>query len=547
MIVRERRRIAALARTASALDEKLQAATKTAEANELALRSYMDDQRHEFAALSQTQQEQILALMDMVRGDADVSALKDNLGDLLGQGQSSESDNAFDPKLFILSNELIKVLEHQLEERQSESNANDSYRARLGELTTSFDTKSRECEDLQEQLIDLRGTLRQIRDVTSKQAISDSTHESGLSTDVLEIVRGALHTAHTPSKVMRRSPRTSATGSTDKARDKASRHLLSPRLKKHVELMHTSDSGEDTDAPEWAADIMADLALIAEGKIPPVLESSSSPLEVGSQPEQFSVFDRLNDPVNFTGVQKQLRSKTTVLDRSKRSKSPSHHGQEERKAMSKEIADRLDKIVVPGGEVSEATTATPLAAAESTKSIDEPSIESKSGQRSVFDRLVSPSQYTGTQKGKFQNNQARRDQAADDVADRLLDNLLNSSDSSDPRESSVAKGVTTRSMLTDYTEQDVFERLQRTATQSYALKHNGTMLPDTSFYESKASASSIHDSPERRKEPSSSEPSTVEATSSSSDYKKLNVFERLQKTTTEAFAKKTNKAKHEGT
>jgi hypothetical protein len=45
----------------------------------------------------------------------------------------------------------------------------------------------------------------------------------------------------------------------------------------------------------------------------------------------------------------------------------------------------------------------------------------------------------------------------------------------------------------------------------------------------------------------SSEPSTVEATSSSTGNKKLNVFERLQKTTTEAFAKKTNKAKHEGT
>ena len=541
MIVRERRRIAALARTASALDEKLQAASKTAEAREAALRSYMDDQRHEFAALSQTQQEQILALMDMVRDDADFSALKDNLGDLLGQGQSSESNNTFDPKLFILSNERIKVLEHQLEERQSESNANDSYRVRLGELTTSLDTKSRECEDLQGELTDLRGTLRQIRDVTSMQAITDSAHEIGLRADVLEIVRGALHIAHTPSKVMRRTPRTSATGSTDKA----SRHFLSPRLKKHVELMHTSDSGEDTDAPEWAADIMADLALIAEGNIPPASESSPSLLEVGSQPDQFSVFDRLNDPVNFTGVQKQVRSKKFVLERSKRSKSPSHHGQEERKAMSREIADRLDKIVVPGVEVSEAAV-TPLAAAESTKSIDQRSIE-KSGQRSVFDRLVSPSQYTGTQKGKFQNNQARRDQAADDVADRLLDNLLNSSDSSEPRESSIAKGVTTRSMLTDYTEQDVFERLQRTATQSYALKHNGTMLPDTSFYDSRGSASSIHDSPDGRKAPLSSEPSTVEATSSSSVPKKLNVFERLQKTTTEAFAKKTSKAKHEGT
>jgi hypothetical protein len=214
--------------------------------------------------------------------------------------------------------------------------------------------------------------------------------------------------------------------------------------------------------------------------------------------------------------------------------------------MSREIADRLDKIVVPGAELSEATV-TPLCAAESSKSIDQRSIESKSSHKSVFDRLVSPSQYTGTQKGKFQKNQAKRDRAAEDVADRLLDNLLDS-DTSEPQESSsVAKGVTTRSMFTDYTEQDVFERLQRTATESYALKHNGTMLPDTSFYDSKGSALSTHDTPEGRKGPLPSEPSMVEDTSSNSDYKNLNVFQRLQKTTTEAFAKKANRAKHEGT
>jgi hypothetical protein len=414
MIVRERRRIAALARTASALDEKLQAASKTAEASEAALRSYMDDQRHEFAALSQTQQEQILALMDMVREDADFSALKDNL-DLLGQGQPSASRHAFDPKLLILANERIKVLERQLQERQSEVNANDSYRVRLGELTHSHDTKSRECEDLQEELTDLRGTLRQIREVTSKQGIEDSADENGLRVDVLEIVEGALHPSHAPSKaVKRRSPRTNASGSTDKA----SRHFLSPRLKKHVELMHTSDSGEETDAPEWAADIMKDLALIAEGKVPPSLENSPPVVEVEARPEDCTVFDRLNDPVNFTGVQKQGRSKKTVVARGKQSKSPSLHGQEERKAMSREIADRLAKIVIPGAEASEATV-TPVAAVESTKSTYQRSTESKSSHRSVFDRLVSPSQYTGTQKGKFQNNQAKRDQAAEDVADRV--------------------------------------------------------------------------------------------------------------------------------
>lgn len=530
MIVRERRRIAALARTASSLDEKLQVAEKASEASEAALRSYMDDQRHEFAALSQAQQEQILALMDMVREDTDFSSLKDNF-ELLGQGTPTDSDNIFDPKLLILANERIHVLERQLQELQSESNANDSYRERLDELTGSLDTRTKECGDLQEELSGLRTTLRQIREVVSGRD-ADSADITGHVSDVLEIVDGALHPSHTPARPKRRSPRSSATGST-----KSSRSFLSPRLKKHVELMHTSDSAEESNSPEWASDIMADLALIAEGKIPPSLGGSPTVVAAGSQLEETNVFDRLTDPVHFTGVQKQARSKKVMADKAKRAKSPvpGSHGQEERKQMSRAIANRLDKIVIPDIVTSEPTI-TPIVSVDSSVGADQPSSDSKSEHRSVFERLMSPSQYTGTQKGRFQKG--KRGEA--DEADMLLDDLLDSD--SERQDSASARDETARSMFTDYTEQDVFERLQRTATQSYALKHNGTMLPDASFYDGRGSASSLHGTPDERRGVSSAETATGDD-SNSSDYTNLNVFERLQKTTTEAFAKKTNKAK----
>jgi hypothetical protein len=69
MIVRERRHIAALARTASALDGF---EPRTAEASEAALRSYMVDQRHNLLPLSRTQQNKISPL-DMVRETMQIS------------------------------------------------------------------------------------------------------------------------------------------------------------------------------------------------------------------------------------------------------------------------------------------------------------------------------------------------------------------------------------------------------------------------------------------------------------------------------------------
>ena len=58
MIVRERRRVASLARTASSLDEKVQEAEAATRAKESAFRAYVEEQQHEVAMLAQNQQEQ---------------------------------------------------------------------------------------------------------------------------------------------------------------------------------------------------------------------------------------------------------------------------------------------------------------------------------------------------------------------------------------------------------------------------------------------------------------------------------------------------------
>jgi hypothetical protein len=66
MIVRERRRVAALARTASSLDERAHAAEKAAAGNEEALQSYMEEQRQEVAASTLAQRNQVIALMGII-------------------------------------------------------------------------------------------------------------------------------------------------------------------------------------------------------------------------------------------------------------------------------------------------------------------------------------------------------------------------------------------------------------------------------------------------------------------------------------------------
>ena len=233
---------------------------------------------------------------------------------------------------------------------------------------------------------------------------------------------------------------------------------------------------------------------------------------------------------------------------------------------------------------------------------------SKEGaDRSVFDRLVSPTSYTGTRKGKLNAqsqkaaqkdkqqwvNSAQQQPAssrAEEVAERMLDNLLRTAEdkfhSHPPSEPS--------SKINEYTQQNVFERLQKTTTQSFAVKHvpesgqeGGTPsqtsekqkqedgqkgkgvtkrimshASSTDSFKSSdgASSPSRHQSPSRgrgrasngsnrggiksvqSKSPPNAQPRATDKTQErerrekKEDYAQQNVFERLTKTTTEAYA-----------
>jgi hypothetical protein len=280
---------------------------------------------------------------------------------------------------------------------------------------------------------------------------------------------------------------------------------------------------------------MADLAVIADGEIPQVLLNSPSFIDVCQQPKgksSGSVFDRLTNPENFTGVQKQRTARSNV----------SQKARQERRDVARKITEDLEKLEKTVGLDLKAPPKSDAVGATKENPSGEEDLKTngnlterlsvtleKVEQRSVFDRLLSPSAYTGTQKDRSQRTQKMNFQDDDD-ADQLLDEILseNTEIVVDENERDLALQVADK--IAEYTQQNVFERLQTTTTQAYAGKH-GRQSPAAHRFQSS--------SPVRIRSDGDLIP---HAANDPSDHTNHNVFKRLQKTETQASAQKKNSA-----
>lgn len=560
MIVRERRRVAALAKTASSLDERVQSAEKASAISEAALRSYMDEHRQEVADLEQKQQDHILSLMQMVQEDSDRAAL-------ITTGSEDKSavlsEEKFQKKLLVLANERVSVLEKQLAELGSDNTAMEEYEVKVDELNSLLSTKMRDCDWLEQARNDLRTAMRQIRDEASRHiGGSFDVSDADLSSKIVNMVDDFLHPVPGfPEKSRRTTPGLAL--SSKRELDRADRSLLSPRFKKHIELMHSSDSdsgSDDEPEPAWSADIVADLALIAAGKIPPSLNSPDV-LAGASKLEEISVFDRLANPRSFTGTQKHTRSKRQGADYPLDVSPPLQVGAEEKLAKAREGSMRRTRTAA-----SHTSATADIGKEMIPKVVDgdvvghlSPASDQQTYQ-SVFDRLGSPSHYTGTQKEKFHDTRAKRDRAADEVADRVLGGIL------DENENQAQEQVLGYSDRTEYTKQNVFDRLQKTTTHAAAIRQNETLHIDcrlSSDSKGQDSPTSIGDvcgqsnNPEASRRGSPTE-EPVAAEQQAGDcvgesragidraaYTKRNVFDRLQKTTTLAAVVRQSETLHQ--
>lgn len=542
MTVRERRRIASLARTASSLDDKVQEAEAAAKAKDTAFRAYVDEQRHEAATLAQSQQEQILSLMNMVREEtpAGLDTVDEN-AEILRAPVGGKGN----PKLLLLANERIVILESQLSDLKMGHKAIQKHRDREEEATALFESKTQECEELQEEISYLRSALRQIREAVELDSFTPSpnfgsTGQFRPEDPVLDIVTKALHPTGSFSSGNSKHRRSGVSNKTDVADA-----LTPPRLRRHADIMHTSDSDE---LPDWAEDIMADLAIIAEGKMPDSLLGSSLVVDVESHAEDHpatenqSVFERLTNPESFTGVQKHINA-GAIKHRSV--SEPPSAGQRHRKNISKQVADSLNRVVVPGDQGRQRLD-------QKGKSPSKKDSFRSDASRSVFERLQSPSNLTGTQKKKYQDKKAKRgavtnkkvekhleaqsgqgknkrDNTSGEAAGQMLDDLL-LGDSGSFVGTVQPENENSGTKLEDYSHLNVFERLNKTTTQAYAVKQHRNIAEEM--------LDNLLDNSEATEDSAPKVQNGSSGFERVDEYAQQNVFERLQKTPTRASAVK---------
>jgi hypothetical protein len=521
MVVRERRRISSLARTASQLDEKVQEAQEVAASKDAAFRAYVDEQRLESVSQAQNQQEHILSLMEMVK---ESPGEKEEL-------TTTESSNS---KLLVLANERIAVLERQLNEVSLSRDAVQKHREREESARALLEEKKKECEELEEEIDELRCTLRRIREELSREVAGETVPSDAPPSAVKMVQDIVAETLH---------PSTASAGNKCRRRRSSIAPVMghspsmTPKIKRDAMYMHSSDSEE---MPDWADDIMADLAIIAEGKIPEVLLGSQEILDIENQING-NVFDRLTNPESFTGAQKQRNMSQAT--RSTRARSSSNaEVPKGRELNAKQVAESLGRIAASKkGKKKESTR----------KPREKRLSKSDAEKRSVFDRLLSPSNLTGTQKQKFHDNQGRnlekaienehvatrngRDKSSEleydseasegHMAEEMLENLM-APDSQETGMSASHADTSSKGHA------DVFERLNKTTTAAYAVKQNTNIaekMLDDLLHSSDSNHEDDHENPKCELK-----------FEKWSDYQKQDVFERLQRTTTEAYAQKKN-------
>jgi hypothetical protein len=386
-----------------------------------------------------------------------------------------------------------------MSEKLSEKATINDCEVQIKELNNLLASRTEECERMKQSENDLRTALRQVRDVISSHTTAENYGSSVRS--AVQIIESVLHSASKKS-----SDSTSYSASLFQP-TKQNRPFLSPRLKKHIELMHSSDSeysddDRDDDAYEdsVSTSLMADLALIAKGKIPPSLRSldtleSAPTLNIDQNPLQ---------PISL---------------------------KESTKQSAKHIS--ADPNLVKTEKYS----------------------SNKQMYQSVFDRLGSPSQFTGTQKDKFLD---RRDRSTEDMIVPERDpNSIFFLDSIQIPDSRISNAID----RADYAKQNVFDRLQKTITQAAAIRQSETLhvdsRPNNDIKSIEVGFSSqdgnVHrNNQDENKRSPIEDDNLVEVKHSGESrsvvdraaYTKQNVFDRLQKTTTLAAAVRQSETLH---
>ena len=266
MIVKERRRVTSLARTASKLDEQVVNLEHERNKTDAALRSRISEQSHERAAMANEQQELILSLMSLVKDDSSRSS-------------KTNKDDVSQPALAItFAQQRVSALEMEVKSLREECSVYEGVNIKNEKLMGDLELEKTESNRLRDELFHMRNIIKKIKEkvpleegnLTSTTASNEPT-----SNDVHELIDKALHCPSSES-------------------------VSSTTFNSDIE----DEYCENSDFPEWADDIMTDLQIIAEGGVPDCLKNHDAE----------SVFARLSNPHNFTGTQKHTRKLETMSE-----------------------------------------------------------------------------------------------------------------------------------------------------------------------------------------------------------------------------------------
>ena len=408
MVVKERRRVAALARAAAILDQKRIDAETLASSKEVALRSYMEENKIERVAIAQSHQDKILSLMSMLQND--------ETGNCPDNNHTPSLPNTPRASIVLgLANERIDSLERQLEELKGEKETREQ--CELRELDTIQELKKvkRDYSQIMDETNQMRISLKAFRENISSPTFDLDGNESNYRMKVLSLIDDIINQATSPIKSHMRS--------------KANSSPLA-KLSVHDDSLSDDDDEAVDEVPDWANDIMKDLSIIAAGEVPPSLHKKER-----QSRKEYSVFDRLSSPENFTGTQK---SSHDCLD------------DESSVTSSSRVFVRKDAATLM-----------------KVKSLMTP-VRSRSRSSTPVRELKNNTLNFTPFQGSILKT-ASRSLLPTRISEMLRDNGRCATPNLELNLSKQNRTDSENEFINDYTKQDVFERLQNTMTNSYTL------------------------------------------------------------------------------
>jgi len=437
MVVRERRRVAKLARTASSLDQKVLDAEKIASSKEAALRSHMEESKNERVSMAQSHQEKILSLMSLLHQDQEEQHRFD------GKVSAERHDSV----ILSLANERIDTLEKQLEEMQMEKQTRETYQERETETVQELTKLTEEYGEMLSQSKYLHQSLAKIREKVCALEPDLGFPDSKDRQDILKIIDAATKRSGISAQGKGKSNKNSPIST--------NRHI-----KKPIRSTFYETESEEEDEPEWAGHIMDDLAIIAAGDVPPSLRKTANqrpPIRSTG-----NIYDRLSNLDSYTSSQKSIHDRKTDETSSVGSAYSSRNG-----TVRKDRAS-LMRIQPSAKTNGNANNRSPVAVRSHSRSRS----STPSRKPRVYN-TPTPFRHTPNAPGGSVKSSSSRSRLTDRIAEILKEN---GGSSGPPRElnipsrdDSTVAGNEEKRFIQAYTKKDVFERLQKKMTNSYAL------------------------------------------------------------------------------